>query len=105
MTTAALVLTTFPDEAGAHAFARSAVEKQLAACINILPSMQSIYRWDGKVQEAREHQLIIKTSDAQIAALTNLLKQSHPYELPELIVLDIAEGTPAYLQWLVDATS
>jgi periplasmic divalent cation tolerance protein len=76
----------------------------LAACVNILPPMRSIYRWKGAVEDASERQLVIKTTAARVPELQLRLKTLHPYEVPEFLVLPITEGSPDYLSWLTDST-
>ena len=98
-----LVLTTLAADADAPAFARTLVEEQLAACVNVLPAMTSIYRWKGSVDQEREQQLLIKTAADRVEALAARLRQLHPYELPEFIVLD-AEASDAYALWVDDST-
>jgi periplasmic divalent cation tolerance protein len=97
--TVAIVLTTLGADADAAALARTLVDERLAACVNILPVMTSIYRWQGKVEQDREQQVVIKTSSDRVAALQARLRQLHPYELPEFLVLD-ASGSEAYLEWV-----
>jgi periplasmic divalent cation tolerance protein len=96
-----VVLTTTPAD-GRHAatLARALVEGHLAACVNVMPAMQSIYRWQGAVEEATEHQLIIKTTAARVDDLREAIRQLHPYEVPELIVVPVADGAPSYLEWV-----
>lgn len=95
-----LVLTTVPDHEAAERLARALVEERLAACVNVLPAMQSIYRWKGKIESAGEHLLIIKTRTADYGAVEERLRALHPYELPEVIAVPILAGLPAYLAWL-----
>ncbi len=99
-----LVITSCPDEDTANAIALAAVEGRLAACVNILPRCQSIYRWQGAVETASEVPLLIKTSAAAYPALEAAIRERHPYEVPEIIALPIARGLPAYLNWLADET-
>jgi periplasmic divalent cation tolerance protein len=98
---AAIILTTLGADTDAAALARTLIEERLAACVNVLPLMTSTYRWKGAVEQEREQQLVIKTSRAQVPALEARLRELHPYELPEFIVLD-ATGSDAYLQWIQD---
>jgi periplasmic divalent cation tolerance protein len=100
-----LILTTLPVDADAEAFARTLVDERLAACVNLLPPMKSIYRWEGRVQREAERQVIIKTSRARAAALGERLRELHPYDLPEFVVLSIADGSDAYLRWIGEMTS
>jgi periplasmic divalent cation tolerance protein len=97
---ALIVLTTLGATADAAAFARTLVDERLAACVNVLPAMQSVYRWRGAVQEDDERQLVIKTWRDRLAALEARVKTLHPYDVPELLVLEVAAGGAAYLEWL-----
>jgi periplasmic divalent cation tolerance protein len=98
-----LVLTTCPDNDTAEKLARSLVTKGLAACVNILPQMQSVYMWKGEFQSGHEHQLVIKTMSNRYPALQDHISANHPYEVAEIIALPITEGLPAYLQWVTDS--
>lgn len=95
-----IVLTTCPDKACAERIARALVEEGLAACVSILPPMRSIYRWEGKIETASEQLLIIKSVTARFPAIRDRLCALHPYELPEIIAVPIADGLPEYLAWL-----
>jgi periplasmic divalent cation tolerance protein len=97
--TVAIVLTTLGADADAAAIARTLIDERLAACVNILPPMTSLYRWQGKVEQDREQQIVIKTASDRVAALQARLRQLHPYELPEFLVVD-ATGSEAYLAWI-----
>ena len=99
-----LALTTLGAGADAAALARTLVAERLAACVNVLPVMTSIYRWKGKVEEDREQQLVIKTTPDRLAALETRLRELHPYELPEFLVLSAAGGSAAYLAWVDEST-
>ena len=77
------------------------VEGGLAACVNVLPSVQSIYRWEGKLENEEESLLIIKTTTTGFPALCDTLAEAHPYDVPEIILLDVADGLPAYLGWVL----
>lgn len=101
---AVIVLTTLAGDADALALARTLVEAQLAACVNILSPMRSVYRWDGEVRAEAEQQLVIKTTAARLDALTTHLLALHPYDTPELLVLD-ARGSEAYLRWVGEMTT
>jgi len=103
MTEYVLVLTTFPVD-GADTLASVLVEERLAACVNVLEPIRSVYRWNGRVETAVERQVMIKTAAAKIAALEVRVKQLHPYDLPEFIVLGIDSGSHAYLAWLGEST-
>ena len=95
-----IVLTTIGSETEALALARTLVEEHLAACVNVLPAMVSVYRWKGSVEQDKEHQVVIKTAADRLPALEARLRQLHPYELPEFLVLDVAGGGEAYLAWV-----
>ena len=98
----AIVLTTLGADADAASLARTLVAERLAACVNVLPPMTSLYRWKGVVEEDREQQLIIKTTSDRTAALGARLRELHPYELPEFVVLD-ATASVAYAAWVREA--
>ena len=95
----ALVLTTLGADADAAALARTLVGEHLAACVNVLPPMTSVYHWKGAVEQDREQQLVIKTAPDRLAALEARLRELHPYELPEFVVLD-ATASAAYARWV-----
>jgi len=97
---ARFVLVTAPDEAVARQLARACVEARLAACVNLVPGVLSIYRWQGAVEEARECLLLIKTVAARLSELQAELARAHPYELPEFVVLRPDEVESRYLAWL-----
>ena len=100
----AIVLTTIGADADAASLARTLVEERLAACVNVLPPMTSFYRWKGAIEEDREQQLVIKTTPDQTAALGVRLRELHPYELPEFVVLD-ATASAAYVAWVGEAVA
>jgi periplasmic divalent cation tolerance protein len=95
-----LVLTTVPDAETAERLARTLVEERLAACVNVLPPMRSVYRWKGQIESANEQLLVIKTRKADYAAVEARIRALHPYELPEVIAVPVLAGLPAYLAWL-----
>jgi periplasmic divalent cation tolerance protein len=95
-----IVLTTFPADRDPVPLATALVDEHLAACVNVLPSMRSIYRWEGKVEEASEHQLVIKTRADRVDAVKTRLASLHPYDVPEMLVLPIIDGAASYLAWL-----
>lgn len=97
-----LVLTTCPDAQLADTLARALVEDHLAACVNILPPMQSVYRWKGQIESAGEQLLIIKTRTIDYAKVQRRIGELHSYELPEVIAIPIVGGSHAYLAWLED---
>ena len=100
-----LCLSTCPDTETAARIARTLVEEQLAACVNRLPGGASTYRWRGEIHEDAEVLLVIKTTRERFDALRERLVELHPYELPELVAIEIAEGLPAYLDWLARETT
>jgi periplasmic divalent cation tolerance protein len=99
-----LVFTTLPDSEVAGKLARNLVEMRLAACVNLLARCQSIYRWQDDVHVDGEVPLIIKTTTELYPALETYLRQHHPYELPEIIALNVTRGLPEYLTWVVEST-
>jgi len=99
-----LVMTNLGDIASAQMLARALVEQRLAACVNILPAVQSIYRWNGAVEQAAEVTLLIKTTTARYAELEQAIRALHPYELPEVIAVPVSAGLPAYLEWIAQET-
>lgn len=100
-----IVLTTIPSDADGQAFARALVEDRLAACVNLLPPMESVYRWEGRVERETERQVVIKTSRDRIVSLWDRVRELHPYEVPEFVVLPIIDGNDAYLRWVGESTS
>lgn len=103
MTDQRIVLTTAGSEDEARKIARHLVERQLAACVNIVPRIESIYRWQGKVESAQEWLLLIKTTKAGFSAVREAIRSLHSYDLPECIAVEIDDGTPEYLQWMADS--
>ena len=95
-----LVLTTLPAKFDAVALGRELVESRLAACVNVLPAMQSVYHWKGAVEVAAEQQVVVKTTATHVSALWTTLSARHPYETPEFLVLPIVDGSPSYLEWM-----
>ncbi len=93
-------MTTLPDAEAASKLARNLVEMRLAACVNILAACQSVYRWQDDVQVDGEVPLIIKTTAELYPALETYIRQQHPYALPEIIALEVAQGLPDYLTWV-----
>ena len=99
-----LVFTNLPDRASAERLAELLLERGLAACVNILAPCRSVYRWKGKVENAQEHPMLIKTTRDRYAALEAAIRAGHPYELPEIIAVPLAAGFPVYLDWVVAET-
>jgi periplasmic divalent cation tolerance protein len=95
-----LVYTTWPDAAAAEAAGRALVAAKLAACVNILPGMVSLYAWKGAIEEASETVMIIKTAAARADAVTAAVRDAHPYETPAILTLPVSGGEPAYLAWI-----
>lgn len=95
-----LVLTTCPDAESADRLAETLVRRNLAACVNIQPQVRSIYRWQGRIESAGEHLLLIKTTAARYRELQDVIEANHPYELPEVIAVPIVAGSDEYLSWL-----
>ena len=100
-----LVLTNVPDRATAEKIADLLVDRQLAACVNILAPCRSVYRWKREVQHEEEHPMLIKTTAECYPALEQALRGAHPYELPEIIAVPIERGLPAYLDWVAAETT
>ncbi|MEI6224322.1 MAG: divalent-cation tolerance protein CutA [Deltaproteobacteria bacterium] len=98
--TVVVLLVTTPTADVAAAIARTLVEEGLAACGNVVPGIRSIYRWEGKVQEDAEALLVIKTERRLVPELKLRLGELHPYQVPELLVLPVEDGLPAYLEWV-----
>ena len=97
-----LVLTTCPDAAAAERIAHALVSERLAACVNVLPIAKSIYLWKGKVESAAEQLLVIKSMARAYRAIQTRILELHPYELPEVIAVPVADGNPNYLAWIRD---
>jgi periplasmic divalent cation tolerance protein len=95
-----LVLSTLPDDASARELARQLVDERLIACGNVVPGLTSIYRWEGRVEEAGEVLLVMKTREELLPRLFARAAQLHPYELPELVALEAARVAEAYADWL-----
>jgi periplasmic divalent cation tolerance protein len=100
MTDFQIVLSTCADREQAERIAHHLVEQHLAACVNILPGVQSIYRWQGAVESAAEVLLLIKTSSARSQDVQSTIASLHSYEVPEFLILPVLAGSEAYLAWL-----
>ena len=99
-----LILCNCPDEEVANRIALAVLETRLAACVNIQPRIQSLYRWQGKIESATEIPLFIKSTAANYLALEAAIQKLHPYEIPEIIALPVERGLPAYLNWVAAET-
>jgi len=104
MSSARVVLTTAGSEEEARKIAHRLVERRLAACVNIVPRIESVYRWQGKVESAAEWLLIIKTRAPLFESVRDAIREIHSYDLPECVMLEIADGDKAYLAWLAENT-
>ena len=100
-----IVCTTLPLDADSAALARTLVGERLAACVSTLPGTRSVYRWKETVEEDDEQQLLIKTTTERVAALSERIRELHPYEVPELLVLAVADGGAEYLEWVRASTA
>jgi periplasmic divalent cation tolerance protein len=100
MSEVVLVLSTAPDDESTETLARTLVEEKLAACVNVLAPMTSVYRWQGTLERSVERQLIIKTTRGMLPTLQARFVELHSYELPEFIVLDVTSGSGDYLAWI-----
>jgi periplasmic divalent cation tolerance protein len=103
MTDKILVLTTAGSEKNAKNIAETLVKLRLAACVNILPKLTSIYRWEEKIETAEEWLLIIKTTRKNFMAVRDAIKELHTYELPECVSVPIENGSEAYLKWIEES--
>lgn len=102
---ALLILVTAPDDETARRLARGLVSERLAACVNLVPGLHSIYRWLDSVDEAREWLLLIKSTPALYDRIETWIRQHHPYEVPECVAVPITEGSAPYLEWLTGAVT
>jgi periplasmic divalent cation tolerance protein len=101
---AVVCLVTAP-QSNADALAEAAVERELAACVNVVPAVRSVYRWQGRVERDEEALLVLKTTRAAVAPLEELLRELHPYDTFEFVALDVASGSQPYLDWIADSVS
>lgn len=99
-----IVLTNCPDTEVADRLARTLVEQKLAACVNRLPAVNSVYRWQGAVERAIEVPLLIKSTRERLPEIQEVIRALHPYEVPEIVAIPVVAGLPAYLRWVVDET-
>lgn len=104
MTDARIVLTTAASSEEASKISHALLERRLAACVNIVPQLTSVYRWQGKVEQSSECLLIIKTRAAAFERLRDAIQELHSYELPECIMLEISAGSEDYLKWIRENT-
>jgi periplasmic divalent cation tolerance protein len=103
MTDKRIVLSTAGSQDEARAIARALVERRLAACVNIVSLLESVYRWEGKVDSAQEWLLIIKTTQAAFPEVRDAIAESHSYDLPECVMLAIEDGSAEYLKWIEES--
>ena len=100
-----VVLTTIGNTADRHTLASTLVAERLAACVNVLGEMESVYRWQGEIETDHERQLVIKTTADRVSQLQARLLELHPYEVPEFVVLPVVGGSETYLNWLRESTA
>ncbi len=100
-----ILITTFPDQESAHRIGGHWVESRLAACVNLVPGVESLYRWEGKVETGAEILALVKTTRARLPELEASLRSLHPYELPELLVIPPTDGSSDYLGWVRNGVS
>jgi periplasmic divalent cation tolerance protein len=105
MTDKRIVLTTASSEEEARRIARALVERNIAACVNVVPHITSIYRWQGKVEETREWLLIVKTTAGAFEEVRSAITELHSYKVPECICVAIEDGASDYLQWIGDSVA
>jgi periplasmic divalent cation tolerance protein len=97
-----VVLTTAPNSDEADRLAHEIVEKKLAACVQVLPSMTSVYFWEGKIQTESEHLLLIKTLEEKFDALSEFIRTHHSYDVPEIVAIEAKKVSEDYLNWMSD---
>lgn len=100
-----IVLVTVPTRAVARRIAEGVIRQRLAACVNVLPGLESAFSWQGKFERSTEVLLLIKTTASRYPALQRAIRARHPYEMPEIIALPVAAGLPAYLTWVRQSVS
>jgi periplasmic divalent cation tolerance protein len=101
----AVVLTTTSSDEQAGTLARALLDRRLAACVNVVPRVRSLYRWQDAIQDDAEHLLVIKTRASGFEALRDAIRELHAYDTPEIVMLPVADGDPDYLAWLARETS
>ncbi len=99
-----LVITSWPDLEGAKAQAQKWLQKKLAASVNILPRMDSMYHWKGEIRHGTEHKIFVKTSELRVEQLQREIRASHPYSVAEILQFKIDDGDPDYLEWITQST-
>jgi periplasmic divalent cation tolerance protein len=99
-----VVFCTAPNRETGERIARALVQERLAACVNLLPGLVSTYRWQGKVEQAAECLLLIKTAQSRFDTLRERIKSLHPYDVPEIIAMPISQGDTQYLKWITENT-
>ncbi|MBZ5494300.1 MAG: divalent-cation tolerance protein CutA [Acidobacteriia bacterium] len=104
MTNARIILTTAGSQEEAAKIANTLVERSLAACVNVVPRIESVYRWQGKVETAQEWLLLIKTQAALYECVRDAVKELHSYDLPECVMLEVTAGSQEYLDWIAENT-
>ena len=105
MTDKRIVLTTAGSAEEAQKIARHIVEQRLAACVNIVPKIESVYRWQGKVESSAEWLLLIKTTVEKFPNVRNAIRELHSYDLPECIAIAVEDGSEEYLDWIADSVA
>ncbi|MEI8345463.1 MAG: divalent-cation tolerance protein CutA [Candidatus Omnitrophota bacterium] len=98
-----LILCTVPNKVAAQRIASVLVDSKLAACVSFGQGLTSIYRWKGKIRKAREVLMLIKANASKYASIEKTIKQKHPYEVPEIIGIEVAKGSREYLRWIKDS--
>jgi periplasmic divalent cation tolerance protein len=105
MTDARIILTTAGSQEEARKIAHALVERRLAACVNIVPGIEAVYRWQGKVDSATEWLLVIKTQAELFERVRDAVKELHSYDLPECMMLEVSAGSQEYLDWIAENTT
>ena len=103
MTEIVVAFTTLPAGFDVLALARELIAGRVAACVTVLPPVQSVYEWEGALTVDHEQQVLMKTTRARVGELWDALRMRHPYQVPEFLVLPVADGNPAYLKWIVES--
>ena len=103
-TSAIIIYCTCPDIETASRISRLIISQHMAACVNQVQGVTSIYEWEGKIEQENEVLLIIKTTDERFKSIQQLVSEEHPYELPELIAVPVTHGLPDYLEWITQCT-